>query len=181
MKNFILIGSIVLIVLLTSNKIKASSLTEEDKNRLLAVSYLGNQSYPLGIRNNNPGNLKDDGSQWQGRMTSDSKGFVRFTAFVWGVRALIKQIRDASLLKHNLYTIEGLIKRYSPPSDNNPENLYNYIDFLNKHTGFQNGIIPDRESVTIKLLVTGIADFENGRSRVIDDEIYFFAELLSYT
>ena len=50
----------------------------------------------LSIRNNNPGNIRDTGIAWEGRIGSSS-GFVTFDTPSMGVRAMTK----------NLYTYQN--------------------------------------------------------------------------
>ena len=50
---------------------------------------------PLGVRNNNPGNiLAHPGVHWQGETTPDASGHVRFISPVWGIRALFMVLRS---------------------------------------------------------------------------------------
>lgn len=181
-KSFLIVGAVVLFLLIATPG-KAGSLSDSDKEALAAISYLDRVDLPLGMRNNNPGNIRPDGvSSWQGAIGIDSKNnFVRFGAFAWGVRALIKQIRDADLGRHGIRSIRSLIEKYSPVNDNSRPIVESYIRFLINHTGLSGGNIPDNSKTTVKKLVTGIADHENGRSNVISDKMFEFSWLLSLT
>lgn len=181
-KSILIVGAVVLFLLIATPG-KAGSLSEADKDALAAISYLDRVDLPLGMRNNNPGNLRPDGvSNWQGLIGIDSKNnFLRFGAFAWGVRALIKQIRDADLGRHGIRSIRSLIEKYSPVNDNSRPIVESYIKYLISHTGFTAGNIPDTSKDTVKKLVTGIADHENGRSGVISNKMFEFSWLLSLT
>lgn len=90
---------------------------------------------PRGIRNNNPGNIRR-GSSWKGLVpflvdpTNNQryydKSFCQFQSMEYGVRALIVLIRTY-FYKHKLCTIEKIIFRYAPLSENNS---YSYINFV---------------------------------------------------
>lgn len=71
---------------------------------------------PLGIQNNNPGNLIDDGIKWQG-LTPTNDRFCHFSSARWGIRALYIDLHY-SYLYHKTCTIAALITRYAPPSEN---------------------------------------------------------------
>jgi len=75
-------------------------------------------STPRGIRNNNPGNIRDSNDKWQGlaRIDNDDQ-FSVFEDATWGIRAL------ASILityqdRHKLRTIRTIIGRWAPPVEN---------------------------------------------------------------
>ena len=41
-----------------------------------------------GIRNNNPGNIRKDGSVWRGEVAGPDKSFKTFETMAWGIRAI---------------------------------------------------------------------------------------------
>lgn len=116
---------------------------------------------PLGLRNNNPGNLRPSAPPWQGE-ADENGGFVVFDTMANGVRALAKNLL-AYFDSHGLNTIRGIISRWAPPSDNNDTEAYiksvcEACDVgpdakLNLHD-------PD----TLYWLVVGIGEHENGAS-----------------
>ncbi|WP_404402991.1 virion protein [Idiomarina seosinensis] len=80
-----------------------------------------NSSQPRGLRNNNPGNLRgSDAFKWQGEMGRDNKDFVVFDTPENGLRALAR-ILQTYRNRYGLNTIEGVLSRYAPPSENNTE------------------------------------------------------------
>jgi hypothetical protein len=74
---------------------------------------------PRGIRNNNPGNIRH-GDNWQGLATDSrtrDKDFASFVSPAMGIRALAVTLvtyRD----KHGLRTVQDIIHRWAPPSEN---------------------------------------------------------------
>lgn len=74
---------------------------------------------PRGIRNNNPGNIEYNGTQWRGLATPPSDGrFCVFTAPEWGIRALSVLLRNYQR-KYGINTIRGVIMRFAPTNENN--------------------------------------------------------------
>lgn len=67
-----------------------------------------------GIRNNNPGNLVISSSDWKGKvpLAQNTDGrFEQFTAWIWGVRAMVYLIRK--YLKTNRNTIDAFLTSYA--------------------------------------------------------------------
>lgn len=113
---------------------------------------------PLGIRNNNPGNLRPTGDRWQG-MKGVNKGFIQFQSPDDGLRALAKNLATQQR-KHGIDTIGELVHKYAPPSENNTKA---YTAALVKELG----IAPDQqinltEPDTLLSLMTAIVRHENG-------------------
>lgn len=66
-----------------------------------------------GIRNNNPGNIKySESNQWQGQTGQDSNGFATFIDEASGIRAIAVILKNYSR-HYSLYTVDGLIRRWS--------------------------------------------------------------------
>lgn len=82
---------------------------------------MNTKSQPRGLRNNNAGNIRaNDAYQWQGQIGVDDAGFVIFDESENGLRALARVLLTYRN-KYGLNTIEGIISRYAPPSENNTE------------------------------------------------------------
>lgn len=113
--------------------------------------------YPLGLRNNNPGNLRDSGDAWQG-MIGTNQGFVVFKDCSWGLRALSIDLR--SKISDGYNTLEELIYRYAPPSENDTEA---YLDYMIGATLFSRSQALSANAATLKKLIRGIMDVELGR------------------
>jgi hypothetical protein len=75
---------------------------------------------PRGIRNYNPGNIERTSTRWQG-MALDQSGDSRFIVFshpVWGIRAIARTLITYQD-KHGLRTVQRIIQRWAPDSENN--------------------------------------------------------------
>lgn len=84
-------------------------------------------------RNNNAGNLRYDGhSKWQGMTGVDPQGFVIFDTPENGMRAAGINLANQQKL-HGINTIEGLVQKYAPQSDNNDTAAY--IQSVAQQTG----------------------------------------------
>ena len=91
---------------------------------------------PRGIRNNNPLNIRK-GSKWKGeRATQTDPAFEEFISMEYGVRAVFiilrKYMSGYNGLTEKFNTIEKIIKRWAPPSENNSRA---YIEAVSKWTG----------------------------------------------
>lgn len=99
-------------------------------------------NYVLGIRNNNPGNLRP-GDSWQG-MTGINKNFVVFENIVMGIRALATDLSNKYY--KGLDTVKKIITVYAPPSENNTTAYINAVcSKLN--------VLPDQKLVWTKELL----------------------------
>jgi len=88
---------------------------------------------PRGIRNNNPGNIRI-GDKWQGLVMSMERKDADFCEFkdpTWGIRALA-----ATLItyqdRYKINTIDGIIKRWAPPIENNTQEYINAVSRLTR-------------------------------------------------
>jgi hypothetical protein len=75
---------------------------------------------------NNPFNLRDYNQNWMGQ-TGATDGFVDFSSVDYGIRAA-----DRLLSNYDVSTIEDLISKYAPSTENDTEA---YIDFVSSYTG----------------------------------------------
>ena len=72
-----------------------------------------------GIRNNNPGNIRNDPANlWHGQTGIDGKGFCTFYSMASGVRALLMILHN-KYYRDGLVTIEQIVSSYAPPTENN--------------------------------------------------------------
>ena len=76
---------------------------------------------PLGIRNNNPGNIRP-GVGYQGENGTNG-GFATFDTPQNGIRAIFVLLRVYQQ-QHDLETVTGMIGRWAPPDDNNDTPAY---------------------------------------------------------
>ncbi|MDN3673438.1 hypothetical protein QWY99_10275 [Flavobacterium branchiarum] len=91
----------------------------------MSKSFLNNAGLPLGLRNNNPGNLRLTNIAWQGKIPNvqnTGKGYEQFVNVYFGLRAMLKDlINDIGKGKN---TVKLLISEYAPKSDNNDTDAY---------------------------------------------------------
>lgn len=122
----------------------------------MATSFLGQTGLPIGLRNNNPGNLRITNDVWKGQVGSDS-GFVTFSDLAWGTRAMATVV--AHDISKGLNTLASYINSYAPPSENDTAA---YIARMSNLTGFA----PDQPFVmsldTIKQIVKAQMKIELG-------------------
>ena len=105
----------------------------ESTTRLYPKGGAG-RKLPLGIRNNNPLNIRCvAGTKWRGqRAEQTDREFVQFDSLEWGIRAafcLLRTYRD----KYRLNCIADIITRWAPPSENHTAQ---YICNVCRWTGF---------------------------------------------
>lgn len=91
---------------------------------------------PRGIRNNNPLNIRV-GNNWKGeRKVQTDKSFEQFETMEYGIRAgfiiLRKYISGYNGITKPFNTIEKIIRRWAPPTENATQR---YIDFVAKDMG----------------------------------------------
>lgn len=80
-----------------------------------------------GIRNNNPGNIREapgDKTKWKGeRVTDDDPAFEEFVTIEDGIRALFITLRTY-IHVHKRSNIRTIISRWAPPEDHNDTEAY---------------------------------------------------------
>ena len=91
---------------------------------------------PRGIRNNNPLNIRK-GSNWQGeKHPQTDKSFEQFESMQYGVRAgfiiLRRYMSGYNGLTEKFNTIEKIVRRWAPPTENNTKA---YIEKVSQLTG----------------------------------------------
>ena len=95
-----------------------------------------------GLRNNNPLNIRHSASQWQGaRKEQTDKSFVQFDTMAYGYRAAWKVLE--SYWKHfkrqrQPFTVESIISRWAPPSENHTEGYVRTVLKLTSLGGREN-------------------------------------------
>lgn len=84
-----------------------------------------------GVRNCNPGNIRK-GTAWDGLAPlQPDPAFCTFLLPEWGIRALVKLLWAYQDF-HDLKTIQGVIDRWAPPSENQTDL---YANFVAAHMG----------------------------------------------
>ncbi len=130
-----------------------------------------------GIRNNNPGNIRW-GEEWQGLVPTaqrTDKSFCQFTAPEYGLRAMVIILRNYQR-KYGLNTVNGIIKRWAPPNENNTQA---YINSVAQATGVApNQRIDTGDSRFMTKLLQAIIKQENG-GQPYDTETFVRAVVLA--
>lgn len=81
----------------------------------------------LGISNNNPFNIRYSKiNHWIGQ-TGENKGFCVFDSMDHGLRAGIITLKNY-INKHGLTSVEQIIKRFAPASENPTSSYISYVD-----------------------------------------------------
>lgn len=123
---------------------------------------------PRGIRNNNPGNLENNGIAWDGLSDAQTDSrFYRFVNPVWGIRALARTLKTYRE-RHGLDTPREIISRWAPAFENN-------VDAYARAVANAVGVdpespIPDSKAARLAL-VKAIIKHENGVQPYPDDLI----------
>lgn len=117
---------------------------------------------PLGIRNNNPGNLEYTGrNPFLGveNPPHDKQGFYIFKDPEWGIRAVMLDLH--SCMEHDhLLTVEDIITHYAPPTENDTAS---YIKAVLHDCDWDAGHEPDKDDPETYLKMTkAIIVHENG-------------------
>lgn len=119
----------------------------------------------LGQRNHNPLNIRKTGERWAGSVvTDDNSEFVKFTTNSYGYRAAFIILYNY-IKKHRCMTIEDIISRWAPPTENIVEN---YVRFVSNRSN-----VPRREPIVfgeadkLQRIVAAMAEYE---SRITADE-----------
>ncbi|QHM71555.1 structural protein [Mixta intestinalis] len=114
-----------------------------------------------GIRNNNPGNIRW-GDEWKGLLPEKQrtdKCFCQFRSAEYGIRAMIIILRNYQR-KHGLNTINAIIQRWAPASENNTQA---YIDSVALATGLApDHVIDTGDSRFMMKILQAIIKHENG-------------------
>lgn len=114
-------------------------------------------------RTNNPLNIRFSSSNYWRGQTANIKGFCAFKSMDYGYRAAYLLLCNYIRNGHN--TIESIINRWAPPSENNTEN---YIKFVEEETMIDKHKTLGYESLydywTIILIICAMARMETGLS-----------------
>ncbi len=131
----------------------------------MARTFLGRRDVPLGIRNNNPGNLRP-GDKWQGRTEAgQAGGFVQFQNMAWGIRAMLIDLSNK--IRKGRNTVRRIISAWAPPTENNTDA---YIRFVARSMGVDADAALTASKGTLFALASAIAIKENGKKWALPSE-----------
>lgn len=89
----------------------------------------------LGVRYNNPCNIRYSKlNTWKGQL-GQSKGFCKFSSMDYGVRAVLAILRSYRF-HYGLDTIRKIITRFAPPSENDTESYISFVVSACRSYGF---------------------------------------------
>lgn len=132
-----------------------------------AVRYSGGgASDPVGLRNNNPGNLVKTANTWDGEVKGDGR-FASFATPEHGLRALCKNLLAYN--KRGYTTVEQIIGRWAPPNENDTAA---YTAAVSKALGVPADKRLDLTDInTLTALCASITQHENGRNPYSQEQI----------
>ena len=158
---------------------RLNSLIDESKSLipLALITALGLTMADLktvDAAKNNPGNIRKSSIKWDGLSDEQTdKNFAEFKSIEYGIRALAKNLKTYRV-NYDLNTIEGIINRWAPPSENpTAKYIKNVSTWMNVKADepldiFDTaGNLENRER--LKLLIKAIIRQETGKT--IDDKL----------
>lgn len=112
------------------------------------------------VTDHNPLNIRRDGTQWEGLSPSQPDAeFCTFTTNAFGFRAAFR-ILITYADKYNLNTVQGIVGRWAPPSENDTTS---YIAAVCKRTGFTpNEVIAPKSWADGSKLLYAMTEQESG-------------------
>lgn len=119
-----------------------------------------------GYRNNNPGNIRCSDVTYKGEKPSTDVSFKQFTSMAWGYRAMFILL-DTYRLKYGLKTLQQLLNRYAPPSENDTTE---YVNFVSSRTKIADiSAVDTRDEKQMIPIVAAMARMENGSDPDMDE------------
>lgn len=120
-----------------------------------------------GLRNCNPGNIRNSRSRFAGEVRpSQDAAFKQFETMAYGYRAMFVLL-DTYRRRYGLDTIRGMISRWAPPVENHTEG---YIRYVAERTGIDADANLDTRSERDMIpVVAAMSQMENGVKAVWED------------
>ena len=114
---------------------------------------------PRGIRNNNPLNLRHHPDTFKGEIKSTDKDFEQYESIEYGYRAAFVTLHTY-LTKYGCNTIEKIITRFAPPTENNTQA---YIATVVRYSGVAaDEVLTATSGDRYILIVSAMSFVENG-------------------
>lgn len=136
---------------------------------------MNSSKLPRGLRNCNPGNIRQSRIQWKGEIVpSQDESFCQFCDMAHGYRAMLKLLQNYRR-KHGCQTIADMIHRWAPSIENNT-NAY-IIDVCRQMQMPSTYVIDINDRDSMCALAAAISRHENGVDAVME-EVYAGWELL---
>lgn len=119
-----------------------------------------------GYRNFNPGNIRNSPVRYLGEKESTDIAFKQFESMAWGFRAMFVLL-DTYRVRYGLKTLQQMIERYAPPSENDTTG---YVGYITRRTRIADiSSVDTRSEKQMIPLVTAMAAMENGSDPDADD------------
>lgn len=125
------------------------------------------KTLPRGLRNCNPGNLRCSAVRYKGECAEgDSAGFRRFESVAYGYRAMFVLLHTYAL-RYGCRTIEAMILRYAPPSENDTAA---YIRRVSRASGIDaRARVDTLDGAVMQPIVCAMSAVENGVAACVAD------------
>lgn len=121
-----------------------------------------------GERNNNPGNIRLSGINWQGEVSGADSAFETFDTAEAGIRAMAVLLRGYQR-RNGLNTLRGILNKYAPPVENNTSA---YVGRVSSEVGIHpDAVIDLRDNELCFRVVRAMIRVENGRVIYSDAQI----------
>lgn len=119
-----------------------------------------------GYRNCNPGNIRNSSVRYLGEKESTDIAYKQFESMAWGFRAMFVLLHTYQV-RYGLKTLQQMIERYAPPSENDTTG---YVSYITRRTRIADISTVDTHSEKQMIpLVTAMAVMENGTEPDADD------------
>lgn len=119
-----------------------------------------------GYSNFNPGNIRNSPVRYLGEKESTDIAFKQFESMAWGFRAMFVLL-DTYRVRYGLKTLQQMIERYAPPSENDTTG---YVGYITRRTRIADiSSVDTRSEKQMIPLVTAMAAMENGSDPDADD------------
>ena len=113
-----------------------------------------------GLRNNNPLNIRHNTDVFQGEIKGTDRSFKTFSSMPYGYRAAFVTL--ATYHSRGWNTIEKIIARWAPPSENDTEK---YIAHVEKWSGVpRNKELTAADGADYIMIVAAMSFMENGKN-----------------
>jgi len=119
---------------------------------------------PRGLRNNNPLNIRHSRDFFLGEIKGTDRAFKSFVSLAYGYRAAFVTLY--TYLKSGRNTIEKIIFKWAPPSENN---TLGYIAKVEKYSGVpKDKVLTAVDGAEYILIVAAMSAVENGQNADIN-------------
>ena len=120
-----------------------------------------------GLRNCNPGNIRQSRSNFKGEVRpSRDSAFKQFESMAYGYRAMFVLLNSYHK-RYGLTTIREMISGWAPPSENFTEG---YIRFVSERSGIAADVeVDSRSERDMVPIVAAMSEIENGVKAAMND------------